>query len=516
MNDKLLELLAPELRASIEGEWRKLSSETKRLDAENKILREQLRLMQIEKYGAKSEQLSNVQLALLDVEPGVTVAEVESEAELPPKDKTNLNTGSKKRPSGRAELPPHLPRIEAILTCTEEQCRCANCGGETKFIGYDVSEELDVKPAEYHVKVTKREKRACPCCEECGVAAAPLPPKIVEKGKASNEIVVDVILKKYRDHTPLYRQSAILESDFEIEISRSTLCDWVMTGGQWLEAINRELRADLLKGSYIQADETTVGVQTKEKTGSNHSGYIWQYSRPGGPVVFDFQMGRGREGPLKFLEKFDGYLQCDGYSAYDKIGGDGITFAGCMAHMRRGFVDALKVAPEDKRVLEIIEMIGELYAVEREAREAQMNPDQRLALRTQKSAPQLPKLKEKIIKARKEVLPKSAFGKACDYALSQWERIAVYVKTGEVEIDNNWCENAMRPTVLGRKNWLHIGSKEAGPRIAAIMSVIETCRRLGINERQYLNEVLPKLPNWPTNRVAELTPMAWHASRTAK
>jgi transposase len=182
-------------------------------------------------------------------------------------------------------------------------------------IGYDVSEELDIKPAEYFVRVTKREKRACPQCEEGGVMAAPLPAKIVEKGKLSNAVVVDVILKKYRDHTPLYRQGMILDRDCEIEISRSTLCNGVMTSGYWLEMIRKELIADLLAGNYIQADETPIGVQTPEKTGSNHRGYLWQYGRPGGPVVFDFQMGRGREGPRKFLGNFNGKLQSDGYSA---------------------------------------------------------------------------------------------------------------------------------------------------------------------------------------------------------
>jgi hypothetical protein len=300
-----------------------------------------------------------------------------------------------------------------------------------------------------------------------------------------------------------------------VEISRATLCNGVMTAGQWLEAIRKELRADLLTGSYIQADETPIGVQTPEKTGSNHRGYLWQYGRPRGPVVFDFQMGRGREGPRRFLENFGGCLQSDGYSAYDKIGGEGIVFMGCMTHARRGFIDALKINPKESRATEIVGVIGALYAVEAHARETGMSAAERLALRQQKSVPLLAELKSKIIAARRQALPQSALGKACDYALGQWERLIVSAGNGEVEICNNLCENSMRGPVLGRKNWLHFGSEDAGPRIAAIMSVMETCRRLGINERDYLHDVLPKIPNWPANRIAELTPMAWQAVRAA-
>jgi transposase len=512
---ELLDQLPIDLRAVFEQALTENKDARIRLEIENKLLKEELRLMRIEKYGPKSEQLSDGQLELLESEPGVSAGEIETEAERTEGEKRDVGQPRKRQHPGRAELPAHLPRIERILTCTAEQCRCGACGAQTRLIGYDISEELDVEPAEYFVRVTKREKRACPRCEEGGVMAAPLPAKIVEKGKLSNEVVVDVILKKYRDHTPLYRQSAILDRDCGVEISRATLCNSVMTAGGWLEAIRNELRADLLTGTYIQADETPIGVQTPEKTGSNHRGYLWQYGRPRGPVVFDFQMGRGREGPRRFLGAFGGHLQSDGYSAYDKIGGEGIVFMGCMTHARRGFVDALKINPKESHATGIIEVIGALYAVEAHAREKGMSAAQRLALRQQKSVPLLDELKKKIIAARRQALPQSALGKACDYALGQWERLIVYAGNGEVEICNNLCENSMRGPVLGRKNWLHFGSEDAGPRIAAIMSVMETCRRLGINEREYLNDVLPKIPTWPANRVAELTPMAWHAARAS-
>jgi transposase len=471
------------------------------------------------KYGPKSDRLSDEQLSLLDDEPGVVAEEVESEVQRDEGEKQEATLRSRKPRNhpGRAELPAHLERIESILACAPEQCRCAQCGGEKKVIGYDTSEELDVKPAHYFVNVTKREKRACAKCEELGVSTAEArEPKIVEKGKASNAMVVDVILKKYCDHLPLYRQSAILEREAGIELSRMTLCGWVMQGGMWLESIRDAMRADLLSGSYIQADETPVGVQSDRSKGKNHQSYLWQYSRPGGPVIFDFQMGRSREGPAKFLGKFAGYLQSDGYGAYDKIGGEGIVHAGCMAHLRRGFVDALKLAPGHAAAEAIVARIAELYAVEERAREAGLLAEERKRLRQQESVLVLEKLKKQIVALRQEVLPKSALGKACDYALRQWSRVEVYASHGKVEIDNNWCENAMRPVALGRKNWLHIGSEDAGPRIAAISSVIETCRRLGINVREYLLDVLPRIPTWPAKRVAELTPMAWAAQRPSR
>ena len=471
------------------------------------------------KYGVKSDQLSDEQLSLLEEEPGVVGAEVQSESACSEQEKQEVapQTRPPRQHPGRAEFPAHLERIESILACTPEQCRCAQCGGEKKLIGYDTSEELDVKPAQYFVNVIKREKRACGRCEEMGVSTAAAPqPKMIEKGKASNAVVVDVVLKKYGDHLPLYRQSAILEREAGIELSRMTLCGWVMQAGTWLEAIGGAMRADLLTGSYIQADETPVGVQSERSAGKNHTSYLWQYSRPGGPVIFDFQMGRSREGPAKFLGQFAGVLQSDGYAAYDKIGGAGLVHAGCMAHLRRGFVDAMKLSPGNACAGAIVARIAQLYAVEQKAREAAMLAGQRQRLRQTESAPLLKMLKKQIVDLRREVLPQSAFGKACHYAMAQWSRIEVYVHHGAVEIDNNWCENAMRPVALGRKNWLHIGSEEAGPRIAAISSVIETCRRLKINVREYLLDVLPRIPTWPAKRVAELTPMAWAAQRSSR
>jgi hypothetical protein len=248
----------------------------------------------------------------------------------------------------------------------------------------------------------------------------------------------------------------------------------------------------LLAGGYVQADETTVPCQTPEKTGRNHRAYLWEYSVPGGVVVFDFRRGRGREGPKTFLQGFRGTLPCDGYGAYADLG-EGIVYAGCLAHARREFVDALKVAPHDPRPAEVIARFGELYVVEKTSRQAGLGPEARRGVRQTQSVPLMAALKERLLGLRQQIAPGGTLAKACDYALGQWSRLEEYLRDGRLEIDNNWCEGAIHPLALGRKNWLHIGSEQAGPKVAAIASIVETCRRLDLNLRKYLKDVLPRL-----------------------
>jgi len=290
-------------------------------------LEERLRLELIRKYGPKSEKLNDAQLLLLDQEPGVSDAEVEAESNrepLPPASPLTSQARNRKsgKHPGRQELPASLPRVEKLIACTPEQCVCSACGKDTVVIGYEQSEQLDVEPAQYFVVVTKREKRACKGCAE-GVSAAPLPGRIIEKGLVSDRVVIDTIINKYSDHLPLYRQSVILERETGVSISRATMDGWVMSVGGLLIPMAAAMGRELLGGGYIQADETTVGVQTHDKSGKNHQAYLWQYGSPGGSVVFDFRMGRSREGPKQFLGQFQGILQTDGYTAYDHTGGAG-------------------------------------------------------------------------------------------------------------------------------------------------------------------------------------------------
>lgn len=474
------------------------------------IHEEMIRLMRIQKYGAKSEKLNDDQLSFLDEEPGVKPEEVENE--IPHAEKSSPRKKRKTKP-GRVNLPDHLPRVEELIACTAEQCLCGQCGQSTHVIGYEESEVLDVKPAEFFVRVLRREKRACRRCPDEGVTCASTPLRIIEKGKFSDTLIVDLVIKKYRDHLPLYRQSLSLLADAGIDVHRSTLCGMVMKVGDLCIALNRAMKAELFATGYIQADETPVGVQSGRTKGRNHQAYVFQFSHPGGTAIFEFHCSRERAGPERFLQGYKGILQTDGYSAYNNFREESIERIGCLAHIRRKFFDAHKVAKEDPQPLEIIKAIAEVYEVEDDARERQLDPEQRRLLRQEKSVPLLSALKQRIleIRADSQVLPGSLLGKACKYAINQWERMSKSMDHGEVEIDNNRCENGIRPLAVGRKNWLHIGSEQAGPKIAAIVSIIETCRRLNINVREYLLDVLPGLSERPQSELPDLTPLVWKA-----
>ena len=504
LKEKLPEALFEKLSGSLSLDRDRL----KFAEYKVRVLEERLRLVRIEKYGPGSEKLSDAQLELLELEPGVSSAEVEAESQ---RDQLQLPLRVARKHPGRQELPADLPRVEQIIACTPEQCICGKCGKQTDRIGYESSEQLDVEPAKYFVRVIKREKRACKDCEEQGVQSAPLPPRIIEKGLASDRVVIDTVVSKYADHLPLYRQSVMLEREVGLEISRATLDGWVMRVGELLRPITGAMAEELLAGSYIQADETPVGVQCQRVRGKNHQAYLWQYSRPGGGVVFDFRMGREREGPKRFLGNFEGILQSDGYAAYDHVGGPKIVHAACWAHARRKFFQAVELNPADQKAICIVAQIDEPFAIDAQVREKGLSQEDRQVLRLEKSKPLLEQIKTQIQAARSDALPKSVLAKACNYTLTLWVRLTRFLEYPELELSNNLAENAMRPVALGRRNWIHIGSEEAGPRVAAIVSIVETCRRLKMPIRDYLCSILPGLANFPINRIAELTPAAWLA-----
>jgi len=500
--------------AGLQAKTADLETENFRLQRLLQLKDEQIKLLNFRLFGPKSEKLSSAQIPLLLAEISLTAGEVETEAERPEAQKQNpLPRAKKPRPNhpGREQLPEHLERREQIIPCCPADCTCAKCGAERPVIGYDTREELACEPAKFWVRVIKREKRGAHCLEEQGVVTAAVPAQIVPKSKLSNEFIIEVLAQKYQQHTPVYRQQAVLADNHGIDLSRKTLTDALLAAGSLLRPVVAAQKAELFAGGYLQADETTMPCQTPGKTGRNHKAYMWEYSAPGGVVIFDFRMSRGRAGPAAFLKGFVGTLQSDGYAAYDDLG-PGLVYAGCLSHARRGFVDAAKVAPLDPLPAEVIARFGELYAVEKAARQAGLGAEQRQALRQQKSVPVMAALKERLVAIRQQMAPGGTLAKACDYALGQWSRLQEFLQDGRLEIDNNWCEGSIRPLALGRKNWLHIGSEAAGPKVAAIASIVETCRRLDINLRKYLNDVLPRLGEWPITRVAELTPTVWKAA----
>ena len=262
-------------------------------------------------------------------------------------------------------------------------------------------------------------------------------------------------------------------------------------------------------GCSYAYDETPVGVQMHDGRGKNHQAYLWQYGRPGGSVVFDFRLGRGREGPKRFLGQFDGILQSDGYTAYEQVGGPKMVHACCWAHSRRKFMEALKLHPGDRTAARIVARIDELFSIDAQARAA--NPDHaaRHKLRLERSRPLLDTLKPQIETVQREALPASALGKAARYTLSLWPKLVRFLDYPELELSNNLAENSMRPLVLGRKNWIHLASQQAGPKVAAILSIVESCRRLKIPIRDYLADVLPGLADRPLQQTKFLTPAAW-------
>jgi transposase len=476
------------------------------------VLEERLRLQRIKKYGEGSEKLSDAQLELLELELGVSNLEVKAESQRESLPRSSAPRSRERHP-GRQPLPAHLPRVERVLHCTSAQESCQRCGKETVVIGYDKSERLDVEPARYFVEVTKREKRVCPGCEGQGVMSAPLPLQIIDKGLASNQVVIDTIVQKYCDHLPLYRQSAILERDTGIELSRATLDGWVLTVGELLIPVRGAMRMELLSGRYIQADETPVPVQMQDVREKHHQAYLWQYGRPGGSVVFDLRLSRGRDGPKEFLGKFDGILQTDGYAAYDHVGGANLVHAACWSHVAIYFRRVLELNPRDPVATPIVERIRDLFAIDSEARQRGLSLEARQTLRLENARPLLDAIRKQIETARAMALPASALGKACQYTLHLWEKLTRFLEHAELELSNNPAENSMRPVAVGRKNWIHVGSAKAGPKIAAILSVVESCRRLKISVRDYLGAILPGIADVSVSRLREFTPSSWDLQR---
>ena len=326
---------------------------------------------------------------------------------------------------------------------------CPACGRETTLLGYDESEQLDIEPARYFVRVIKRVKRVCGSCTAGTVTAAPLPERIVEKGPASNRVVIQTVISKYCDHLPLYRQAVMLEREAGIDIGRATLDGWVMRVGELLQPVVEAMRRDLLGASYLQADETTVPVQMHDGRGANHQGYLWQYGRPGGETVFDFQLGRGREGPRRFLGGWEGILQTDGYQGYDGVGGPKLVHVGCWTHSRRQFVDAVKVNPQDREAVKMVIRMDALFLVDRHAREQEMSEEERIALRRKHAESWAEEIRAECKLLSRAVLPKSPLGKAVAYTLNQWAKLRRCFDHAEVELSNNLAENSMRPIAKG-------------------------------------------------------------------
>jgi transposase len=472
------------------------------LQTENKLLRQKLELF-LKRYfgGTKNESLDPKQLELLLA--GLAAMTVPAPVVAKP---TPARATIAARPV-RQPLPAHLETERVVLEPVEVRQQPAGW----RKLGEEVTEELDWKPAKFIKRLYIRPKYA----NAERIVIAPLPARLIEKGLPGAGLLTQVIVGKYEDHLPLYRQERIYRERHGVNLSRQTLCGWVEVAADWLSPIYREMKAGLVAGDYLQADETPIRYLDPDVKGKSQSGWLWTYSQPQGDVVFEWQVSRSREGPRAFLKSFRGKLQTDGYGVYESLSRerDGeLTLIGCWAHARRGLHEALG---EGRSAAWLVGQIGRLYAVEKQLREQKAGPQLRAAVRAWQSCPILERLRRALEIVRRRVLPKSLLGQAIDYTLARWAALIRYVDDGRLEIDNNLCENSIRPTAVGKKNFLFVGHPDAGQRSAVIYSVLGSCRRHGINPAEYLQDVFERLPKAKTSEVPALTPAAWAKAKRA-
>lgn len=399
---------------------------------------------------------------------------------------------------GRMKLPESLRREEIIIEPTED------ITGH-RLMGSEVTEVLDYEPGELFVKKYVRHKYSGPGNE--GVLIGELPARPIDKLMAGEGLLAQIVIDKYVDHLPLYRQMQRFERN-GLKLPYSTLTDWVSSTCTLIEPLFEALKKEVLKGDYLHVDETPIKVMDKDKQGTTHRGYYWVYQNSRDKIVFfDYQQGRGREGPEGILEHFQGYLQTDGYAAYDSFEKrEGITLINCMAHARRMFTEALN--NDEERASHALSEIQKLYAIERSCKEEELDTENARIRRQEQSTPILIDLSKWMKEQYTRVTPKSAIGKALAYSIERWERLSLYTSDGKLNIDNNPVENSIRPIALGRKNYLFAGSHEAAKRSAMLYSLLGTAKMNSVEPYQWLKTTLCKISSHPINRIAELLPDA--------
>ena len=414
--------------------------------------------------------------------------------------KVEYNRPRYKKPHpGRTDFPAHLPVEEVVLEPNEDT-------QGMKCIGQEVTQKLDYVPAQLKViKYIRNKYVAEEKSDSQKVIIADLPTFPIEKGIATAGLLAQVAVDKYVDHLPLYRQIERFKRD-QVRIPPSTMDSWILRMSQLVEPLYEALRNKILGQGYLQVDETPIKVLDPAKKGKTHQGYYWVYHSPlQGAVFFDYQKGRGREGPRELLKDFTGYLQSDGYGVYEWFGKqDGIVLQGCMAHARRYFDKALDY--DKQGASQVLSLIQKLYAIEREAREQNLSPAQRKELRLDKALPVANELGKLMASIYKDALPKSPMGQALAYSIARWDNLLNYLYDGSLEIDNNLVENAIRPNALGRKNYLFAGSHLGAQRAAMFYTFFGTCKMHGINPWQWMKKVLEVLPNHKANKLEELFP----------
>ena len=466
--------------AELERQLRLKDEENARLKAQVKLLEQKIDLLVRRLFGASSEKLNAAQLELLLLQqdgPGKDPASAAGVDCWEAKEQRSARSTKKER---APRLPEHLPVVEVVLDPEEvrvqpEQWRC---------IDEEVSEQLDYEPARFFRRRLIRRKYVRRSESHLAPVIAPLPPSLQERCLAAPGLLAQIIVAKYCDHLPLYRQEQIFARRHGVHLTRQTLARWLGLAAGWLRPVYEQLRTGVMAGGYLQVDETPIGYLSPGH-GSTRQGYLWTCGRPQGVVLYQWHTSRATACLDKLIAvDFRGILQCDGYAAYESFARQSagrIRLAGCWAHVRRKFYEAKEQAP--RQAGWVLRQIAHLYQIEATLRAQRAGPALREAMRTSQGRPILARLGKALVKLKtaQHHLPQSAMGKALAYALGQWATLGVYAQDGRLEIDNNHLENAIRPTAVGKKNWLFVGDADAGWRSAVHYTLVENCRRLNLD-----------------------------------
>ena len=504
------------LRALLLAERAQHAAEMAQVGSERDRLRAIITALQRHRFGRRSERLDPDQLALAleDLEQSLAAAEAREERAAP-QEQSRL---PRRRKINRGALPAHLPRVDVVVDVADRTCPC--CAGEMHRIGEDVAERLEVIPLQFRVLVIRRPKYACRTCPGT-VVQAPVPPRLIEGGLPTEALVAHVIVAKYADHCPLYRQAQIYARQ-GIDLDRSTLADWTGRGAWWLRPLHARLLDQLRTSPKLFADETTAPVLDPGR-GRTKTGQLWAYARDdrpwGGPappaVAYVYAPDRKAARPAAHLEGFRGVLQVDGYAGYRELAESGqVQLAFCWSHVRRPFYEiaAGGLAPI---ATEALKRIADLYAIEAEIRGR--SADERRAVRQDRARPRVEALKTWMEVKLAAVSQKSKIAVAFRYALSRWDGLSRFLDDGHIEIDSNTVERAIRPLALNRKNALFAGSDGGGEHWAIHATLIETCKLNGVDPEAYLADIFARLvEGHPINRIDELLPWNWAAAHQAQ
>jgi transposase len=481
-------------------------------------LRDAFRKRARELYGRRSEQLSDAQLELLfelfreQVEeasaPELTGAAAELD-EAQPKDKPSEKSQRRRRKTRSEAFAPELSRETVTVAVPESDKTCATCGKEREVVGHDESEQLEYEPARFRVRKIRREKRACRKCRDT-VVRAPAPPRVAERGKLGAGLVAQVLVSKYLEHTPLYRQREIYKRS-RVQLPRSTLGDAIAAACHHLLPVARRIRERVFAHDIVSTDDTGLRVLDPQHAKGSKRGFLWPYVAGHRFAYFAHTPSRSGAGPQAELADYAGYVQVDGYSGYDALfrGEDCPRIeVGCMMHARRYFVQAVEA--RDLRALPAVAQIRALYGVEREAKEAGLDAEGRRALREEKARPLLCELHDWLQAMAPRATPKSPLGKAIGYAQNRWAALLRYLEDGRLEIDNGEVERLIRLVALGRKNFLFAGSDAGAERAAVAYTILATCTLHEVDPWIYVKDVLEKIAgDWPQRELDRLLPDRW-------